>query len=314
MKNLVFSISAVILFCLAGSAQVPTTGLVGYWPFEGDANDMSGCIGHGSVDGAVLDTGIHYAIDGAYWFDGYNDKILCDDTFHLATRATLCVWVKFDDTTRTMVFMCKYNSNMDEGIMLGKISSGQVFCAGRNGNNQYLTTEFSKSHLDDDEWHFLVGVCDSNKWQIWVDGNLDNTVTYNHINYSIHSTSPVAFAHNPAGNLNFYEGSLDDARIYRRALIQSEIAALYYDGITGVQGHDIGICRVYPNPASQSIVFSDIHPESVLIYDQQGKLVISVENPLSEDIAIDINHLANGVYFIHAIEGEKVYHNKLLKE
>jgi len=304
----------IFLISITAKAQVPTVGLVGYWPFDGNANDMSGCIGHGTVYGAVLDSGRFDDFNGAYWFDGYNDRISCADTFHLTTRATICTWVKFTDLTRTMVFMCKYNAGMDEGLMLGKINDGHVFCAGRNGNSQYLTTGYSKSSLSDGEWHFLVGVCDSNKWEIWVDGNLDNYASYNLINYSIHSTSPVTFGYEPVGSAYYYEGFLDDARFYRRALNETGIQALFYEGTTGLQGHRQGICRVYPNPAAESIVFTDMKPESVRIFDQQGKLVLSFNEALTEYQTFDISGLAKGMYLIEAYADGKVYHQKLLKE
>ena len=314
MNCRVISIVFGLLLSAATSAQVPTNGLVGYWPFDGNANDLSGCIGHGIVYGAVQDSGRFNDANGAYWFDGINDNISCADTFHLTTRATICVWVKFTDLTRTMVFMCKYNAGMDKGLMLGKINDGRVFCAGRNGNNQYLTTGYSKGPLADGEWHFLAGVCDSSKWEIWVDGILDNYASYNLVNYSIHSTSPVTFGYEPVGSAYYYEGCLDDARFYRRALNQTGIQALFLEGTTGLQGHQPGICRVYPNPASEKIAFSDINPETVRIYDQQGKTVISTDNTQSVIQSINISMLANGVYFIEARANGKVYHQKLLKE
>jgi len=314
MKRWICIVTLLTLHSFVGSAQVPTNGLVGYWPFDGNANDMSGCIGHGTVYGAVLDSGRMNDVNGAYWFDGINDRISCADTFHLTARATICVWVKFTDLTSTMVFMCKYNAGMDEGLMLGKINDGHVFCAGRNGNNQYLTTGYSKGPLSDGEWHFLAGVCDSNRWEIWVDGNLDNFAEYNLVNHSIQSTSPVTFGYEPVGSAYYYEGQLDDARFYRRALNETGIMALFYEGTTGLQGHRPGICRVYPNPASESIVFSDIHPETVCIYDQQGKTVISADNKQSDIQSINISLLSNGVYLIEAHADGKVYHQKLLKQ
>ncbi|KAF5045185.1 Concanavalin A-like lectin/glucanases superfamily protein [anaerobic digester metagenome] len=314
MKHTGITLIFLLLLSVTATAQVPTVGLVGYWPFDGNANDMSGCTGNGTVYGAVLDSGRFNDVAGAYWFDGINDRISCADTFHLTTRATICVWTKFSDITRTMVFMCKYNAGMDEGLMLGKINDGHVFCAGRNGNNQYLTTGYSKGSLSDDDWHFLVGVCDSNKWEIWVDGNLDNTATYNLYNYSIHSTSPVTFGYEPVGSAYYYEGYLDDARFYRRALDGTEILALYYEGTTGLQSHCPGICRVYPNPATERIVFTDMKPESVRIFDQQGKLVLAFDETCSGYQSFDISSLTNGMYLIEACADGKVYHQKLLKE
>ena len=53
---------------------VPTNGLVGWWPFNGNANDESGNGHHGIVNGAVLDVDENNLANEAYYFDG-NDRI-----------------------------------------------------------------------------------------------------------------------------------------------------------------------------------------------------------------------------------------------
>jgi hypothetical protein len=49
-----------ILFCNIANAQVPSyvpsNGLVGWWPFNGNANDESSNANHGAVNGATLTT------------------------------------------------------------------------------------------------------------------------------------------------------------------------------------------------------------------------------------------------------------------
>jgi hypothetical protein len=59
-------------------AQVPSEGLVGYWPFNGNANDMSGNGNHGILDGQSQQPQL--TVDrfgnpnGAYQFGGYYNK------------------------------------------------------------------------------------------------------------------------------------------------------------------------------------------------------------------------------------------------
>jgi hypothetical protein len=68
-----------IFIALACNAQppsyVPTNGLVGWWPFNGNANDESGNGNNGEVNGASLGQDRTGAANAAYSFDGVNDRI-----------------------------------------------------------------------------------------------------------------------------------------------------------------------------------------------------------------------------------------------
>lgn len=76
MKTLILLFS--VLFTTMSFAQVPsyvpTNGLVGYWPFNGNANDESGNGNNGSNNGATLTTDRNGVANQAYSFDG-NDFI-----------------------------------------------------------------------------------------------------------------------------------------------------------------------------------------------------------------------------------------------
>ena len=78
MKHL---LTLALLVCLStfASAQipsyVPTNGLVGWWPFNGNANDESGNGNHGTVNGATLAADRNGNAGKAYSFDGVNDGI-----------------------------------------------------------------------------------------------------------------------------------------------------------------------------------------------------------------------------------------------
>ena len=51
------------------------SGLVAWYPFDGNASDMSGNGNHGTVNGATLGTDRHGQIGKAYHFDGVDDYI-----------------------------------------------------------------------------------------------------------------------------------------------------------------------------------------------------------------------------------------------
>ena len=48
-------------------------GLVAWYPFDGNASDMSGNENHGTVHGASLASDRHGQLNNAYNFDGVND-------------------------------------------------------------------------------------------------------------------------------------------------------------------------------------------------------------------------------------------------
>ena len=54
---------------------VSTNGLVGYWPFNGNANDESGNGNNGTVNGATLTTDKNGISNRAYSFDGATNFI-----------------------------------------------------------------------------------------------------------------------------------------------------------------------------------------------------------------------------------------------
>jgi hypothetical protein len=57
-------------------AYVPTNGLVGWWPFTGNANDLSGNGNNGIIVGGVSNTTDRFSAgNSAYYFDGINGHI-----------------------------------------------------------------------------------------------------------------------------------------------------------------------------------------------------------------------------------------------
>ena len=83
-------------------SQLPTNGLVGNWPFNGNANDASGYGNNGTVFGATLTTDRFGNTNSAYSFDGINDFITVADNASLKpTKVSISAWVKLNGTTCT---------------------------------------------------------------------------------------------------------------------------------------------------------------------------------------------------------------------
>ena len=87
-------------------SYVPSNGLVGYWPFNGNANDLSGNGNNGEVNGATLTTDRFGNNNSAYSFDGVNDFISTSYSGILGTNSrSVSFWYNsFTDNTDETVF------------------------------------------------------------------------------------------------------------------------------------------------------------------------------------------------------------------
>ena len=78
-KNSLMTVVAFFAITTITLAQVPTyvptSGLVGWWPFNGNANDESINGNNGVVNGPILTTDRFGNSNKAYSFDGVNDNI-----------------------------------------------------------------------------------------------------------------------------------------------------------------------------------------------------------------------------------------------
>lgn len=81
-----------ILITAALFGQVPTNGLVGYYPFTGNANDMSGNGYNGTNHYATLTTDRYNVISSAYYFNGTTGYISLPYTPFLLQNYSFSVW------------------------------------------------------------------------------------------------------------------------------------------------------------------------------------------------------------------------------
>ena len=73
-----------------------STGLINWYPFDGNASDMSGGGNHATVHGADLGTDRHGQPNKAYVFDGVDDYMLLSKILVLILKRefTFSIWFK----------------------------------------------------------------------------------------------------------------------------------------------------------------------------------------------------------------------------
>jgi len=215
---------------------VPTTGLMGWWPFNGNANDESGNDYHGSVTGAVLTTDRFGNSNNAYSFDGGgNNRITVPNITSLNGRKglTMSVWTKLSGIiSSTCSVNClqdlisRGNLNGYDGelkLSYNELSSSQKFQSRINqGSFQSTISSTVQTTVPQNDWHHVVMTYDGTSQKLYVDGAL---VTSSPFSSAILS-SAANFIFSP--DINPVYGKLDDIGIWNRALTQQEITRMYH--------------------------------------------------------------------------------------
>lgn len=206
------------------------TALKGYWSFDGA--DLSGTTAYdrsGSANNGTLTNGPVAAIGKlgqALNFDGVNDyvNIGVDPKFDGASAITISAWIK-------------PNASMNDSTIVGKstVVANQIyFWVGHSG---LATDKISwnagpgwleaTQTLTLNEWTHVVGVADASGHKIFYNGVL---ISSNSSAIAISASDPQTWKIGSNGGSRHFNGSIDDVRIYNRALSTDEVTALYNFG------------------------------------------------------------------------------------
>ena len=228
IKALFFSVCLFIVQLSIGQINL-TQGLVGYFPFNGNANDLSTIAINGTVNNATLSTGLDGSLNGSYQYNSASNSYINfgTDNRSVTDEVTISLWVKTTNSGPDQMIVAKYNYLVDKGFEIALHgSTGRVITAGRDGSGTYYTSGYSTTAINDGNWHHVMGVVHGNVWEIWVDCVLENSFTTSTINPDFTNNEPLTtgmwFSGNGAGNYHYFDGSIDELRIYNRLLNSDE--------------------------------------------------------------------------------------------
>ncbi|MHC4175072.1 MAG: LamG-like jellyroll fold domain-containing protein, partial [Planctomycetota bacterium] len=137
------------------------------------------------------------------------------------TAITLAAWIKTDSLT-----------DLDTVVSLGYAwrlyADSSLNMAFECGNTQPSSRVIGSQNVNDGIWHHLVGTYDGSQSRLYVDGQLDGSVD---ASGSIESLGDTYFGcigalykRNDGAARNFFNGLIDDVRIYDRALSAEEVS------------------------------------------------------------------------------------------
>jgi len=217
-------------------APPSSAGLMGYWKFDDGAGttalDSSGNNIHGTLTNGP--TWVAGKIGGALSFDGVDDNVItrdpADGSLDMGTGDfTLAAWFYFPTLPGVGVTqdMISKGSHGNRGYSLGitdNLLCGYIDNTGDGGINQ----SFCYGSPTAGVWHHGAAVFDRDlEVRIYLDGiSVGANGIWPRNDGNIDSPNSLKIGEYGDSALLWFNGTLDDVRIYNRALSASEIAAL----------------------------------------------------------------------------------------
>lgn len=208
-------------------SYVPKNGLVGWWPFTGNANDISGNGNNGSVQGAILTADRNGEANKAYSFDGNGDFIDCGNapSVNVTGSLTIHAWVLANDFNNDHGIVSKMNG----GSYTYDLTTTAPNSQGTRNKPRFLEV-FSITPLQTAKWVNIVTVFDQNSQKIkyYINGSCTDSADAVFGSLSTSNDHLFLGAHQPSVVASWsWSGKLDDVGIWARALTTEEIQALY---------------------------------------------------------------------------------------
>jgi len=281
MKKLLLTIAATFGMTALTMAQnvpsyVPTNGLVGWWPFNGNANDESGNGNNGAVNGAIL-TNDRFGISSASY--SFNGNVAVDfPSQNLNQNFTVSLWFNpdtlyvlpcgahevFGNFTNNQAFPNGHRIGINE---LGQISVGNGI-AGTPNPNYYQANNWINAIYT---YEFVTQTM-----SLYINNQLESSISgLAIVNYGNFFR---AGARANAGPYCGFVGKIDDIGIWNRALTPSEITALYTGVPTDSQNDGSSVTNTVPAAISYQAVARDAQGQPLSEADMQVKFTVLADS------------------------------------
>lgn len=229
-------INIILIFVLylfvscASYTEDISLGLVAFYPFNGNAQDISGGNGYLKVDGVVLTTDRFGEENSAYSFDGSSSTLFAEVTNIPAMDSAKAIswWYYADNMPQYDIELGAENmivlvdSTAGIGIQFGFRAPGyktKGFDTWQWGGGTFLDMNYPEFG----SWHHCVYTYDGTTHCFYLDGEKVSAST---VRPNTGVPNQLMFGNYPGGN-QFFRGKLDEVRIYKRALNLSEVKILY---------------------------------------------------------------------------------------
>ena len=210
-----------------GSTDIPTAGLVGHYTFDNPdlGTDESGESNHGEAIGGQTTSGAGLCAGDALNPDGDGMHIEIDDFPGPDSGLTISAWIKPDDVT----------SSDGQRIFADDVGTGYALSLNDGGDKRlrFYNRDGSPVSLDTEQiiekgnWYHVVAVYDADggRRAIYVDG-VEEISMSGDPSLATSGTASIGGEPEASGETMYFDGVVDEVRVYDRPLSERETGAL----------------------------------------------------------------------------------------
>jgi len=207
--------------------------LIAWWKFDevkdGNIIDSSGNALNGKLIGdakivADSEKGNVLSLDDSGDYVDFGDN----PAFDIIGSITLSCWIKvnkFDKGWQAIVTKGDTAWRLQRAADSNSIEFACTGAATYDPNLSSWGSIYGKADVNDGRWHHIAGVYDGTKIYLYMDGVLDNSEEA--AGFIKTNQFPVLIGENAESKERYWNGLIDDVRIYNCALSEAEIKALY---------------------------------------------------------------------------------------
>jgi hypothetical protein len=260
-------LSSILCCSLLAQAQIPfwlpSSGLVGWYPFDSNANDKSGKGNHGTGYNVTLAQDRLGNNGKAYSFNGFSSYIEVPDHPSLRVKKiTLAVWVKpytISGGVNNVIEKGNKTNAYNETIGMTTHEFAIKQNSGCTPGTNWQINGYNKA-LQLNDWQLLLSTFDGDTIKSYI----NDTLVAKRAAPGLMDTcmgGTLRFSYNFDVYPEFFDGVLDDVSMYDRALNECEIRRVYRQNHTGIATQPVNT-----SPVNSTAKFSIVAPGTGLSY------------------------------------------------
>ncbi|MBX3241190.1 MAG: LamG domain-containing protein [Chitinophagaceae bacterium] len=197
------------------------TGLIAYYPFNGNTNDESGNNNHGTALRSGLTSDKAGAANKAFNFDGSNYIKVPNSVSLSSIKETISITAWVYNTDQLVSIVCKAEN---EGLAMHfrLFSDSQILFA-----NSGSAADFPVTLNPVNNWKHIAIVSDGMSVKYYLNGAIHSTLPTYSDGYTTDTSTDMYIGSDTHGFIENHRGVLDEIRIYNRLLTGEEVKEIY---------------------------------------------------------------------------------------
>ncbi|MFC1534682.1 LamG-like jellyroll fold domain-containing protein, partial [Thermodesulfobacteriota bacterium] len=198
----------------------PDQALVAHYPFDGDANDASTQGNNPTTVNATLTTNRRGNTDTTYDFNGVDNSIVVPDSpsLDITDAITLAAWIRPRQANGSYVVL----KRTDNG---GGVYSLDIYPGSVRAVLDNVPQVNGTSAIQANQWQHIAMTWDGTTVTVYYNGVAENNTAYAGPIPTSNGDLEIG-VYSGGAPIPYFDGAIDDVRIYNRALSNTEIQSL----------------------------------------------------------------------------------------